>query len=265
MSKVISQTAGDQRAIVRRALSWALVAALCVAAGTAIVAILSGEFDDTDLRVIATSVGFAIFSATAASGASLRFRRSENLRTLGLGTVAVSAASFLVLLVGLWIDDDSDEVWRWFGSLAVAALASSHASLVSGARRDADSPSVRTVASASIGLAVVDALSGILAISGAVDDIEEGWAQLMAVFVILLLLTTALTPILRHLQRPGSTAGERAPVATGAHRATPSALASEVLATADRIEALNADPGNRGADIRRECERLRELARSHSG
>ena len=116
-----------------------------------------------------------------------------------------------------------------------------------------------------LALAVIDAFSGILAISGAVDEIDEGWAQMMAVFVILLLLTTALTPILRHLQRPGFTAGERAGAAHTNGATPPPALASEVLATADRIEALNADPGNRGADIRRECERLRELARSHSG
>jgi hypothetical protein len=37
-----------------------------------------------------------------------------------------------------------------------------------------------------------------------------------------------------------------------------------LLAAADRIEALNGDPGNRAPDIRRECERLRELVRSHS-
>ena len=42
------------------------------------------------------------------------------------------------------------------------------------------------------------------------------------------------------------------------------ALATEVRAAADRIEALNADPGNRAPDIRRECERLRGLARSYS-
>jgi hypothetical protein len=255
-----SQTAVDQRAGVRRTLSWALVAALCVSAGTAILAILSGDFSDTDIRVIATSIGFAIFSATAAAGASLRFREIGWLRALGLATTAVSAATFVLLLAGIWIDDSSDDLWRWTGSLAVLALMLSHASLVSGGLRSSDSHAVRWLAAAAIGFAVVDAIAGVLAISGAVDDVDEGWAQLMAVFVILLLLTTALTPIVRRLQR--SHAGGEAQAVDRQSAPRRPSLAAEMLASADRIEALNADPGNRAADIRRECERLRELART---
>ena len=258
--------------MVRRALSWALVAALCVAALTAIGAVLSGDFDETDSRVIATSLGFAVFSATAASGASLRFRDSQNLRALALATMALSAAGFLLLLVALWSEGD-DGAWRWFGSAALAALACSHASLVSGALRAWDSPAVGALTKASITLGVVDSFFGILALSGAVDDVDEGFGQLMAVLVILLLLSTALPPILRRLQRPSVAVAPRAGgPSTAAEAATPSRrnpaprpLAAEVLAAADRIEALNGDPGNRAPEIRRECERLRELARSHSG
>src|ERR671911_1146660 len=109
-----SQTGVDQRAAVRRALSWALVGALCVAATTAIAAIMTGDFDDTDWRVIGTSLGFAVFSATGAAGASLRFRDSENLRALGVATMALSAVAFVLLLVAVW-DDGAEDVWRWFG------------------------------------------------------------------------------------------------------------------------------------------------------
>jgi hypothetical protein len=38
-----------------------------------------------------------------------------------------------------------------------------------------------------------------------------------------------------------------------------------VLATADRIDALNGDPGNRASEISREVARLRELVRAYSG
>jgi hypothetical protein len=233
--------------------------ALCVAALTAIAAIVSGDFDETDARVLATSLGFAIFSATAASGASLRFRDSESLRALGLGAMALSAASFLLLLWVLWGDGEG-EVWRWFGSAALCALACSHASVVAGALRASDSPTVRSLATASIALGVVDAFFGILAFAGAVHGIRQGYGQLMAVLVILLVLTTSLAPILRRLQRRGVTSAAPA----GGRAAGPRGLVTEVLAAADRIEALNGDPGNRAPDIRRECERLRELVRSHS-
>lgn len=241
--------AGDQRAAIRRALSYALVAALCVAALTAIGAILTGDFDETDGRVLATSLGFAVFSATAASGASLRWRAEDGLRALGAVTMALSGAAFLILVAALWLDGE-DTAWRWFGALALAALAGSHASLVAGGGRAADGAAIATLARTSIVLALVDAGAGIAAISGAVDEVDGGYAQLMAVLVILLLLSTALPPILRRLQ----------PAAARTASITPPSLAAQVLAAADRIEAL--DPA--ASELRRECERLRTLARTYA-
>lgn len=253
-----SQSVVVERAAIRRALSWALVAALCVAALTAIGAVLTGDFDETDVRVIVSSVGFGVFSVAAGSGASLRYRGSRRLQALGNVTVAVCALAFLLLLAALWTDGE-DETWRWFGVAALAALACSHASLVAGALRAADSAMVGALAKASIGLATLDAFVGMLAVGGALDDVNEGSGQAMAVLVILLLLTTALPPILRRLQRPAVAAATQT---NGLP--TPLPLAAEVLAVADRIDALNADPGNRAPEIMRECERLRQLARSHS-
>jgi hypothetical protein len=227
-----------------------------VAAFTAIVAILTGNFDKTDWRVIATSLGFTVFSALAASGAALRLRDSEGLRMLGLATMAFSAGAFLLLLVALWSEGDPD-LWRWFGSVALVALACSHASLVSRARRSSDSPAVQSLAGVSMALGAWDAFLGVLAVSGAIDQLGHGFGQLMAVLVILLLLATGLTPILRRLQR------SEAPASSPPAPSASEPLALEVLAAADRIDALNRHPGSRAPEIRRECERLRELARSH--
>jgi hypothetical protein len=250
---VTVEAAAGERATIHRALAWALVAALSVAALVAIGAILTGGFDETDGRVIATSLGFAVCSATAASGATLRFRASAALRTLGAATGALSAAAFVFLVVALWSGED--DTWRWFGCVALAALACSHASLVAGALRASDTPSVRALAKASIALGVVDASCGILAVAGTLDDVDESLGKLVAVLVVLLLLTTALPPILRRVQRAAASPGDAAARVD---------LAAEVLAAAERIDALNADPGNRAAEIRRECDRLRELARAHA-
>jgi peptidoglycan/LPS O-acetylase OafA/YrhL len=264
-----TQERPEARAIVRRTLSWAFVAALCAAALTAVGAIATGDFDETDGRVLGTSLGFAVFSATTAAGASLRFRRSGEMRVLGLATMLLSIAAFLLLLVALWIDD-GDSAWRWFGSAALLAFACSHASLVSGALRDTDTPLVRGLGWTSIALGLVDAFFGVLAVSGAVDVVDEGFARLVAVLVVLLLLTTALPPILRRLRRgaaPGSetrAAPESPPRAAASRQAqTQPRLVAEVLAAADRIAELAADPANRASDIQRECAHLREIASSH--
>ena len=222
-------------------------------------AILSGEFDDTDARVIGTSIGFAVLSTIAASGASLRFRQPENLRALGLLTMVLSGATFLLLCGAIWTDDDG-ELWQWFGCVGLAALACSHASLVTGALRPGDSPTVRALSTASGALAAADASFGILAISEAVDRVDDAVAQLVAVLVILLVLTTVLPPVMRRLQRPAAAVAVSPP---SDMPGPPLQLAAEVLAAIDRIEALNADPGNRSPEIRRECERLRQMIRAY--
>jgi peptidoglycan/LPS O-acetylase OafA/YrhL len=81
---MIASDSPQSRASLRRALGWSLVAGLSVAALTAAFAVVDGSFDETDGRVIATSLGFAVFSATGSAGAFLRLRRtSPALQELG--------------------------------------------------------------------------------------------------------------------------------------------------------------------------------------
>jgi hypothetical protein len=254
-------------ASIRRFAAWALVAGLSLAAATAIIALLVGSFDDTELRVVLTSLGFAVCSSTGSAGAALRVRAGANLRALGTATLALSLAAFLLLLAGLWINMDewgSEGVWRTFGCTAVLGFAGAHASLVLGARRGSDSPAIRALASFSVVLGALDAFGAIVPISGIADDIDEAWARLFAAGLVLLVLTSVLPAILRRMQ-PAPT-GEpapaaRGPVPAGAGQAL-AFLAAEVVSTADRIEELNRGPGIRAPEIRVEVERLRNLARA---
>jgi hypothetical protein len=242
-----------RRESIRRAAGRALVAGLTIAALTAVFALLTGSFDDTEVRVILTSIGFAITSSTAASGAAQRFQPSASLRALGTATAVLSGVTFIFLAAGLWTDDWGNEwIWRSFGCAAVLAVAGSHACLVLGARRRSDSDGVRTLVIASVVLSAIDTIGALLPISGLIEDVAEEGAQLLAAGVVLLVLTSVLPPILRRLQP----AREVAP-ATAMQR-----FAGEVEAAAERIDELSRGPSNRAPEIRREVERLRELARS---
>jgi FtsH-binding integral membrane protein len=264
----LNATADRQRAAIRRWLGWILVATLCIAALTAIVAILEGELSEDDARVIGASLGFGIFSALAAPGATLRLRASERLRAVGLVTLLLAAASYVLLLAALFTGNDDEDTWRLFGIFGLGSLFASHASLVVGAMRDTDSVAVLAIAIGSIVLSAVDSGIGILAITGAFDDVDdpEGLVRFTAVLVVLMLLTTVLPPIMRRLQaKPAVRSAEPSRAGASAEPSQgPGPLAEEVMAAVDRIEALNADPGNNAPMIRRECERLRELARTHS-
>jgi hypothetical protein len=241
----------DPQAPIKRAAGLALAGGLTIAALTAVVAIVSGDFDDTEVRVILTSIGFAISSATASAGAAQRFSPTSALRALGTATAVLSGVTFVLLALGLWTNDWGTEgIWRAFGCTGVLAVAGAHACLVLGARRSTDGEGVRLLVLASIGLAILDTLGAFLAISGltGMGDL----AQLFAATLVLLVLTSVLPPILRRTQSPTKTAPQ-----TQMQR-----LAGEVEAVADRIEELNRGPSHRAPEIRREVERLRDLARS---
>ena len=75
---------------------------------------------------------------------------------------------------------------------------------------------------------------------------------------MLQVLTSVLPSILRRMQR----AATPAPSANGSATGTADVLASAVIQVADRIDALNSDPGNRAPEIQTEVNRLRSLAQS---
>jgi hypothetical protein len=245
----------QRRQSIRRAAGRALAAGLTIAALTAVVALVDGDFGDVQVRVILTSIGFAIASATAASGASQRLKASRVLRMVGTVTMLVSVLAFVLLAVGLWttIDDwGNEDVWRAFGVSGLLAVAGSHACLVLGARRPSDGDFITALVFASLALAVLDTLASILPISGLAEEVGGDTAQLLAATLVLLVLTSVLPPILRRTQRPSETALQT----------EMQLFAGEVEAAADRIDELNRGPSHRAPEIRREVERLRDLARS---
>jgi hypothetical protein len=243
----------ERRDAIRRAGGRALAAGLTAAALTAVVALLTGSFDDTEVRVILTSIGFAISSATAASGAAQRLRSSAALRALGTATAALSGAAFILLCLGLWTGDwGSEGIWRAFGCTAVLAVAGAHASIVLGAGRRTDTDLIRSLVVASVALTLLDTVGALLAISGLAGDVAGELAQLFAATLVLLVLASVLPPILRRTQRTSETVAQ-----TAIQR-----FAGEVEAVADRIDELNRGPSHRAPEIRREVDRLRALARS---
>lgn len=245
---------------IRKAAGWGLVGGLSIAAFTAVVALIVGDFDDTEVRVILTSLGFATASSLAAVGAGQRYRASGALRALGTATAALAAVAFALLVAGLWTGDwGSEGIWRSWGCAALLAVAGSHACVVLGARRSSDTTLVSALVVTSIALAGIDTFGALLPISGLVEDVDDSLEELVqklfAVSLVLLLLTSLLPPLVRRLQPARERPAEPRSDALGL-------LTEEVAEIADRIEELARGPGLRTPEIRREAERLRKLARS---
>jgi hypothetical protein len=239
------------RADLRRALGWSLVAGLSIAALTAAVAVVDGSFGDTDWKVIGTSLGFAIFSALGASGASLRLRRADpRLQSLGAATAGLAVLAFALLVLALWGDSDGDAVWQWWGTAALLSLGSSHASLVLAARKRTDSAIVDALVRVSLATGLVDTSIAILIL---VEAVTSGPAEILSLLVIALVLSTALTPILRRLTV--------APGASGPTSSGSGDMATELLEIAARVERLAQAAGPRSGDLRRYADGLRASAK----
>ena len=241
------EAAGDPGRLGRLA-GRALVGGLCVAASVAILAVLTGSFDDTDWRVVGASLGFSVLTSTAAAGAALRLREHEWARAVGTLTVAASVAALGLLFVALWFDDsESEGLWRAFGVAGLLALWTSHASLVLRALRPTDPPAVRRLTGVSIVTLGIDTWAGELALLGVLDDYDEGLARLLAALLVISLLSSALPPIVRRVRRSSPAVAAPSPSR---------GLAEELAEAVERLQAMDLPP-----QARVEIDRLRRLAR----
>jgi hypothetical protein len=247
---------GDTTAL-RRLAGRSLAGGLCVAAAVAVLALLSGSFEETHWRVVGTSLGFSVFASTAAAGGALRLRWASWARGLGAATAVSSFAAFALLAAALWLDDDAEGLWRAFGVAGLLALWTSHASLVLRALRPDDTSPIRFMAVSSVAALGIDTSVGVLALLGALDDVDDdAFARVLAALLVVALLFTALPPLMRRF-------GGRTAAPAPAHPAlgrSPDPFARQVAASADRLAAMELP-----VPARAEVERLRELARDAGG
>lgn len=114
----------------KRILLYSLIGALVVCALLGIYAFVFGRFGETEIKILATTLGVCFYSMTAmACFTALEKRRSNVLALPGLGTCA---AGMLVLLGLIWLEGYEDE-WsvKLAAILAMFAFSFAQASLLS--------------------------------------------------------------------------------------------------------------------------------------
>jgi hypothetical protein len=188
-----------------RRFGFAMIAALTIAATVGIVAIVSGNFDDTDWRILGSVGAVALFSLTAMEGAAL-LRRDDPAAPLGGLGIIVSLLT-LALSVGLiWQTgyDEDGTLDDWYRALSVGvtwSIALGHVSLLLSRRRESDGGVVTALVATAIGFVVGIATMLSIAMLRFDLDVSEGFWRALAVMAILAVLATILLPVTRRIQR----------------------------------------------------------------
>jgi hypothetical protein len=189
-----------ENAKLRRLLLVGAIVALSVTAIIAIVALLVGDFADTELRVLATTGGFGLSSLIAMRGTALLDQRRHI--ALGRAVIALSALSFLIELWILWLDDDNDLAWKsYVCSISIAVAAAQIAGML-GRRRATDPAWIPRLVWAAGTTAVVAAAMGWAAAIGEIG--RAGYYRVVGAVVVLNVFLVMLQPVLRRLGKPGA-------------------------------------------------------------
>ena len=195
----------DAPAATRVLLRLSLVC-LLAAALVAIAALLAGELDDPEDRILLAAAAIALYNATASAGVSLLARVDLSL----LGTVTIGVSGFALVFALLVIADDFDDgLAKPWGIATAAALALTQASVLLGRLREDDVPIVRATTLTTVvsgGVLATIAVGAILT----EDPGDDGW-RFIAVIAIVNVLAMLLTPILRRLSGATETRSVKAP------------------------------------------------------
>jgi hypothetical protein len=173
----------------------ATVSALSLTALVAIVALLTSDFGDTQLRILATTGGFGLASLIAMRGTALLDQRRHV--ALGRTVIGLCALSFLIELAILWLYIDSEEAWKSYVCAIAFAVALGQIAGMIARRRETDPPSIGPIVWAAGTCGVI---SAVMATAAALLEIDNGgYYRGFAVVVVLNVLLITLQPVVRRL------------------------------------------------------------------
>ena len=172
----------------RRAFLLGAAALATVAALVAIVAVVNGEFGETEGKIFATLAATFVAGSTTIAGIALLSRGVA--RPLGLVGLALASGGYVLWAEQIWAQHDSDPYWHFL----ITVLAFTLATLIAiTTRLMLHSPRLLgTLFPATAGAAYLAALTLTVMV---LRDEGDGW-QLFAVLLILALLGEILAPIL---------------------------------------------------------------------
>lgn len=186
---------------------WIGAAAILVAAAlVALVAVLRGDFTDTDGRILGTLAAGLLAGSTVVAGLAL----VERGIPLGWVAIAVSGPAFAAITYSIWavVYDGEGDTWRWGWAGILALIAALFAAT---SRQLARSPALVRLGWVAGVLAAVAAATSYVAIWR--DDASDTLGRAIGVLWILAGLAYLLVPVLQRFTTAAAPPGSERVVA----------------------------------------------------
>jgi hypothetical protein len=173
---------------------WFLIGSVAISAVLGIIAILTGNFGDFEMRIILTTLTISAASIGAlAAGALWEGRGQKELPLLG---IVLSVVAALLIITGIWFEPHSDQYWKFTASTGVFAAATTHACLLSLAKLAPRFAWARLVT-----LAAVYTLAVLIVMTIYFEPTGDLGFRLIGTLSIVVAALTIMTPIFHRLSR----------------------------------------------------------------
>ncbi|HEY6230149.1 MAG TPA: TFIIB-type zinc ribbon-containing protein [Pyrinomonadaceae bacterium] len=178
----------------KRIALWFLIVSVGLSALLGILAILTGNFGEFEIRIILTTLTISAASICAlASGARGEAGGPKALASSGI-VLAVMAA--LMLILGIWLEPHNEQFWKLTASIGVLAAATAHVCLLSFAKLAPRFAWARPFA-----FIAVYALAALIILSIYLEPTSDFGFRLIGTTSIVVAAITIMTPIFHRLSR----------------------------------------------------------------
>ncbi|MBT7162497.1 MAG: hypothetical protein HN904_06935 [Victivallales bacterium] len=184
----------------RRASLRTFLGFLALTAAVAVVSVLSGDFGETQVKVLLTTL--TISAASMCAMACAAFIEKRKRRELGLAGISLAIVSALLTILGIWSEASSERYWKLVLTFVVFAVAFAHVFMLLLPSLSERHSWFQALSSVSIAIL---ACQIIFAFWAEVSD--DFYYRLLAVVSIIVALETLTVPILMKLGRGQATRG----------------------------------------------------------
>ncbi len=179
-----------------------MIISVAISAALGIIAILTGNFGEFEIRIILTTLTISAASICALAGGALW--ESRNTPALPSICVLLAILAALQLIAGIWLEPSDTLFWKLAASVSVLAVASAQACLVSLAKLARRFNWARVAA-----LGAIFLLAVLIIIVIWFEPRDEGLYRIIGADAIVVAALTIMMPIFHRLSRGDLSVPER--------------------------------------------------------